>query len=297
MNLLRMIVAILLMSLVSAGSVVKADPKPVEAAAGGAAEAVATPDSLSAAPDSLATEPDSPTEVSPTVPAPVPYGVGERLVFSIDYGPINAGEGVLWVKELTETDGHLCYEIESRALSNRFFSAFYKVRDKVYSHIDVYTLASRFFAKRIREGTYKKSIEYRIDHADSLVRYADGREFETTPGTHDILSAFYYTRGQELVPGQDIWMTAHSNRRTYDLQVIVHRKEHVKVPAGEFDCIVVEPKLIGDGLFKQEGAITIWLTDDEHRLPVLLKSKVKVGSIDATLKEYEIGRAVDTGRE
>jgi hypothetical protein len=234
----------------------------------------------------------STTTVAPT-PARVPFQVGEYLAFSINYGPINAGEGVLWVRDIIESNGHQCYQIESRALSNRFFSAFYKVRDKVITHVDIFSLVSRYFTKRIREGNYKRTVEYRIDHDTGIVRYTGGKEFEIPPGTHDILSAFYYARTLELVPGQDIWMSAHSNRNTYPLRVIVHRRERVEVAAGQFDCIVIEPVLVGEGLFKQEGAIMIWLTDDEHRIPVLMKSKVKVGSIDASLKEYALEPSSD----
>jgi len=227
-----------------------------------------------------------------SVPARVPYGVGERLVFSIDYGPISAGEGVLEVKDLVESDGHLCYQIESSALSNRIFSNLYKVRDRVISHIDVFTLFSRYFSKRINEGGYKRNVAYSIDHDAAKVRYADGKEFDIAPGSHDVLSAFYFVRSLELEPGQDRWASTHSNEQTYDLRVIVHRRERVEVPAGQFDCIVIEPILVGEGLFKQEGVLTIWLTDDERRMPVLMKTRILVGSIDASLKEYRLGQPI-----
>jgi len=223
-------------------------------------------------------------------PAAVPYGPGERLVFSIDFGPINAGEASLEVKGLIGSEGALCYEIESRARSNRFFSTFYKVRDKVISHIDVHGLFSRFFAKRLREGTFKRNIEYTFDQTAGKVHYADGAEFDIIPGSHDVLSAFYFVRTLELEPGIDHWITTHSSHRNYELRVIVHRRERIEVSAGTFDCLVVEPVIEGEGLFKQEGALTIWLTDDAHRLPVLMRTQVKVGSIDATLKEYQLGR-------
>jgi hypothetical protein len=42
-------------------------------------------------------------------------------------------------------------------------------------------------------------------------------------------------------------------------------------------------------VFKQEGAIKVWLTDDRLRMPVLMKSKVFVGSIFAELEEYKLG--------
>ena len=42
-----------------------------------------------------------------------------------------------------------------------------------------------------------------------------------------------------------------------------------------------------EGIFNQTGRMAIWLTDDEHRIPVLMKSKVLIGSIDVRLKEIK----------
>lgn len=222
-------------------------------------------------------------------PAPTVYGPGERMVFSIGYGPVNAGEGILEVLGVTEYRGFTCYHIQSKANSNRFFSSIYKVRDKITSYIDVEGLYSHYFYKRLREGDYKKTVEVNFDHLEESARYNDGESFEITTGVQDVLSAFYYVRNLDLAVGAVYNVPAHSSRKTYDLKVIVHGRERVKVEAGTWDCFVVEPVIEGEGLFKHEGKLTLYITDDEHRIPVLIKTKVPVGSIDVELKEYRPG--------
>ncbi len=236
----------------------------------------------SAATDSTVSDPKS-------TPVAVPYAPGEFLLFSIDYGPVNAGEASLEVRDVIDSAGHTCYRVESKARSNRFFSAFYMVRDKVVSHIDTETLYTRYFSKRLREGDYRKNIAIRFDHAAGLARYADERELEIPAGVHDILSAFYFVRCMDLVPGTSAFINTHSSHKNYDLEVIVHERETIKVPAGIFDCYRVEPVILGEGLFQFEGKLTIWLTADDRRLPVLMKTKVKVGAIDASLKKFTLG--------
>jgi hypothetical protein len=237
----------------------------------------------------------------PTAPAtepvaaihPAPYGPGELLVFSIDYGPVNAGEASLEVGEVIESGGHPCYPVESRAASNRFFSAFYLVRDKVVTHIDVSTLATRYFSKRLREGDYRQNVAIRYDQEAGKARHLDGHDEDVPFGVQDILSAFYFVRTLPLEPGEPARVVTHSSRKTYDLVVDVHGRETITVPAGTFDCIVVQPVIQGEGLFQFEGDLTIWLTDDARRLPVLMKTKVKVGAIDASLKSYRPGRPLN----
>ena len=228
-----------------------------------------------------------------TTVAPAAYGPGELMEFSIDYGKINAGGGTLECLGVTTYRGRRVYHIESKAHSNRFFTAFYKVRDKVVSYIDVETLCSLYFHKRLREGDYKKTVEISFDHDGNVARYADGRSFEILPGTQDVLSAFYYVRNLDLAPGKVYSVPAHSSRRTYDLRVIVHGRERVEVAAGAWDCFVVEPVIEGEGLFKHEGRITLYISDDEQRIPVLIRTKVPVGSIDVRLTGYRPGRPLN----
>ncbi len=222
-------------------------------------------------------------------PAPSVYGPGERMVFNIGYGPINAGEGILEVVGLTEYKGHTCYHIQSKANSNRFFSSIYKVRDRIISYIDVETLYSRYFYKRLREGDYRKTVEVDFDHLAEEARYGNGETYPITTGVQDVLSAFFYVRNLDLKVGDVYDLPAHSSRRTYDLQVFIHGRERVKVEAGTWDCFVVEPVLVGEGLFKHEGKMTLYITDDAYRIPILIKTKIPVGSIDVELKEYHPG--------
>lgn len=238
--------------------------------------------------------PDS-TAAAVPVSRIVPFGPGESLLFSIDYGPINAGEASLEVVDVTDADGSPCYVVESKASSNRFFSAFYMVRDKVVSHIDTRTLTTRFFSKRLREGDYRKNVAVRFDQAAGKARYLDGRVMDVPPGVQDVLSAFYFVRTLDLVPGEHTAISTHSSHKNYDLEVIVHDRETITVPAGTFDCMVVEPVLQGEGLFQHQGQLTIWISDDARRLPVLMKTKVKVGAIDASLKSFTLGKLLAAG--
>lgn len=67
----------------------------------------------------------------------------------------------------------------------------------------------------------------------------------------------------------------------------VRGREKVETPAGTFDCLVVEPTLRSGAFFKNEGKLTIWLTDDDRRMPVLMRSKLPIGAISVELTEYQ----------
>jgi len=218
------------------------------------------------------------------------FGVGERLEFSVGYGVIKAGTAVMEIPDIVKFNGKKCYHIVSTAKSNKFFSVFFKVDDKVESFMDVHELYSHRFDKHLREGKFKADISVVFDQENHLAIYNNSQDtFAVAEYVQDVLSAFYFIRTQDLKVGKSLFVDNHTDKKNYPLEVKVLRKERVKVPAGTFDCVVVEPILKASGIFKQKGSLTVWLTDDEIKMPVLMKSKVVIGSISTELKNYRLG--------
>lgn len=216
------------------------------------------------------------------------FQLGERLVFSVRYGPIRAGQATMAIRGIEVIDGDSCYHIVTTAGSNDFFSAFFHVRDRVESFMDIRTLLPRRFEKHLLEGGYSNSEVVHFDHRNQIATYdvdGDVRVVELWPTCHDVLSAFYDVRARDLEPGDEIFLYSHTGKRNYALKVQVHGRERVKVPAGEFDCLIIEPIMRTPGLFKHEGALRVWLTDDDRRIPVQMKSALTIGSITVVLVE------------
>ncbi|MBN1504626.1 MAG: DUF3108 domain-containing protein [Candidatus Eisenbacteria bacterium] len=216
---------------------------------------------------------------------------GEWFHFSIRYGAIRAGDALMQVESVDSVAGRRCFRLVSKAESNSFFSLFFKVRDRVDSFMDAEELVSRRFWKNTHEGKHRENYTIDFDYTTGKARYSNGAEFDFPACSQDILSAFYYVRTVDLEVGRSVEVPCHADKKNYPLEVKVHRRERVKTPAGEFDCLVVEPLLKSSGLFKQKGKLTIWLTDDEYRIPVLMKSKIVVGSVSAILTEMHVPNA------
>jgi hypothetical protein len=78
----------------------------------------------------------------------------------------------------------------------------------------------------------------------------------------------------------------HASKKSLPLEVKIIGRERVETPAGTFNCVAIEPRLKAGGIFKNKGRLVIWITDDERRMPVLMKSQVAVGSISVVLQEF-----------
>jgi hypothetical protein len=246
-------------------------------------------DSVPSSPDSAYAIDSLETIIEHPMNLRVPFGEGEKFVYSVQYGIINAGEASLEIRNIADIDSVPCYHIVSDARSNRIFSRFFKVRDRFESYMDTVSLVSLYYEKHLREGKYKKDEQVKFDQKAHQAIYKD-RTIPIPPRTQDVLSALYYVRTLPLEIGQSFAVANHTNGKNYPLLIKVLKKEKVTVEAGTFNCIVVEPLLRSAGLFKHQGRLTVWLTDDKYRIPVLMQSKVVVGAISAVLKSYNLAK-------
>lgn len=215
----------------------------------------------------------------------------ETLVYDVSWGPLGVGQATLEVQEFVEFNGRPAYHLISRAVSNKFCDGFYKVRDYNESWLDAKTHQSLGYSKKLREGGFFRDewVVYQPEQGSWFGRITnrDG-SFTVKIGTmpavvHDVLSAMWYVRNQELVPGKDIVVDVNT-RQNWPLVIRVLRKEKTKTPAGRFEAFVVEPALRQEGIFIQKGKkLQIWLSDDPKRVPVLMKVEVFFGHITAKL--------------
>jgi hypothetical protein len=165
----------------------------------------------------------------------------------------------------------------------------YKVRDEVVSLVDVRQLLTRRTRKDLNEKDYRLRQSVEWDQEEGKLTYEDGTTHDVMPGVRDVLGAFYYVRTLPLEVGASMPMPAHDNKKSYPLVIDVIGKETIDTPLGRFECLVVEPKLQSEGLFRRSGSLKVWITRDKERLPVMMQSSVKVGAISAILIEMRRG--------
>ncbi len=222
---------------------------------------------------------------------------GEKLTFVIKYEFIGAGTATLEVQEGPAVAGRPTHYLISHAKSSDFIDVFFKVRDFNASVIDKESLVSFSFHQNLREGHYRVVRNTSFDYAGRIYtfekEYKGKTRHETGPLPElvsDMLSSFFTTRALALERGKDYEIRVFSDGKIIPLLVKVHPDLHqVRVPAGKFTCLRVQPFITGDAIFQvKEGKMLIWLTDDDRRVPVLIRSKVAVGAFDAELTKHEL---------
>ena len=166
------------------------------------------------------------------------------------------------------------------------------MRDTNQSWMDVESLCSLRYLTNISEGGWKKYEQLDFDHEnEKFIMDDDGtiKTGDTIRWVQDVISSLYLFRTLDLEVGKEYVFDAHSGKNFWPLKTKVTGKEKVKVNAGTFDCLILEPSIREDaGIFKAKGKLNVWVTNDKNKMPVKMKSKIPVGSIHAELAEYKV---------
>jgi hypothetical protein len=217
------------------------------------------------------------------------FGFGERLEYNVGYKFITAGKAAFTVgKDAVWEQGRQCYDVRFEVASLKSLDFLYKVRDRYRTLVDIDGIFPWKFEQTIREGGYSKDFSATFDHTQLKATTTEGT-FTVPEFVHDIVSAFYFIRTFDLKGmkrGDKIQLKNFFDRETHDLQVNILGKAEVTVEAGKFKCIVVEPVIKKGGLFKSDGRILLYLSDDDRKIPVKVTTKIPIGTIDAELTGY-----------
>ena len=107
----------------------------------------------------------------------------------------------------------------------------------------------------------------------------------------DMVSSFYYLRNRldvdNIKKGQSIDMDMFFDKENYKFKLKFLGRETLKTNFGNVPCLVFRPYVKAGRVFKERESLTVWVTDDENKMPLLIKADLAVGSLKATLTEYK----------
>jgi hypothetical protein len=184
-----------------------------------------------------------------------------------------------------ELEGRPAYKFEMSALSNAFVSRIFLVRDYLVSWVDPESLRSLRFEKHTVEGKRARDELIEFDY-EQRIAWREGKPISIDDPAFDSLSSVYYLRTLELSGSKPIEIQVVS-KQPHALRVEIQGHETVKTPAGTFQTVRIEPKSAGAGLIGKGKNLVLWLTDDSRKIPVQIRSKLKVGTLVGKLTAIE----------
>jgi len=114
------------------------------------------------------------------------------------------------------------------------------------------------------------------------------QEFDLPGSVQDIVSGFYYLRTLDLSKmnkGQNVNIKGFFDKEIYNIKLIYEGQEKIKTELGEVDTYIFSPQIPKNKLFRGEYPVTVWVTQDQNKIPVKIKANLFLGSLNLDLNQ------------
>jgi hypothetical protein len=223
------------------------------------------------------------------------YSDGEWFKFRIHYGLITAGYATLRVDD-TLAQGKEVHHVQGEGHTVGLTKMLFKVDDYYQSYIDRELNIPYRFIRKIDEGGYTKDIEIDFNHEAGTALVTNNKHntvdvvsFEEN--VQDMVSSFYYLRNkldtQNIQVNDVIDMNMFFDRGNYKFRLKFLGRETLKTTFGNVPTMIFRPYVESGRVFEEEESLTVWVTDDDNKMPILIKADLMVGSLKGTLIEYK----------
>jgi hypothetical protein len=217
------------------------------------------------------------------------YQANEELNYRVHYGALNAAVVQMSVSKPLVIQDREAYNLKIEGQTISSFSWMFKVRDKFESWVDAKSHTPLRYAKTVREDAYFHQDVAVYNHKEKWLKNKEGK-INITDHTMDVAAAIYYMRTFEYkdkVVGFKFPMDIYIDNKLHHLSVTYAGKEVIDTDLGRVSCIKLKPQLVVDRVFKDENAMTVWVSDDENHIPVRIQTDIYVGSLKVDITSFK----------
>lgn len=220
---------------------------------------------------------------------------GEWLEYKVKYGWFNATTATLNVNE-EDYDGKKRLHISGKGRTTGLIDLFFKVRDHYQSYINPDTLMPYKFIRDVNEGGYKKNKAIYFNHQSQIAEVHDYKKDTVSshsikPETQDLMSALYYLRNEvdvnNLSQGDEFTLNLFFDEGNYDFKTVFLGWETIETKFGDVNCLKFRPYVKAGRIFEEKESVTIWISNDQNKIPIKIKANLAVGSLVANLNAFK----------
>ena len=234
----------------------------------------------------------------------VAFGGGEELYYTVSYrAKLIPNISVMRINLRTvdeDVAGRPHYHIVGNGKTSNFVKGFFNINDTYHSWLDAATMKPTRMTSDIQEDDYRFKATYTYDWNTMTVNTVrrnakwDADKYVTFPLTGesgDAMSLFFSMR--------QIDVSKLTQGASYRLDLVLHEstkpifyrfmgREQIKVrKAGSFNALKFTCTMAtsDDTTYEEGMEFTMWISDDENKIPLMIDSPIRVGSVRVTLAD------------
>lgn len=228
---------------------------------------------------------------------PLPFQPGELLEYKVTFGMFAVAKAqIRTFSSLYKINKRDCFRVEVRGKTSGAVDWVARVDDTWGSYFDSLSLYPLMSYRNIKESNYRKNEITRFDYANSMIelktknqktgKMNEPKLFQFPEPVYDLISGCQFLRAQsysEIATGDTLKVKGVFEDEFYEMEILYEGTEAVKTKLGFLECHRLVPIMPDNKLFDGENAITLWLSADENRIPVLIDANMFIGNASCEL--------------
>jgi hypothetical protein len=221
--------------------------------------------------------------------------ISYKIYYNLNFVWVPAGE--VYFKVFEEGDQ---WHYQAIGTTYPSYEWFFKVHDEYNSWVDKKTLLPNYSERSVSEGDYHIFEKISFNQTDKkMTVWRAKKKGETETKTehsvsdcvHDVLSSLYHLRNIDFSSqqsGYSVPFRIFMDKEEYPLKMKYIGKDAKKkvYGIGKYKTLKFQPDVIAGEVFNEGTKMTVWVSDDQNRIPLLIETPVSVGSVKMVLKEY-----------
>jgi hypothetical protein len=222
----------------------------------------------------------------------IPFQPGEKLTYRGTWGIIPAGELTLEVLPKETINGIEAYHFVMITKTNAVVDLIYKIRERQDSYVDIGMTHSIFYKKKTEsEHPRDESINFNWEKLEATYTNFGKTKppIHILPGTFDPLGLFYALRLKSLKENSEVYVPLTDGNLNIDVRAIAGKRDVIEIEGKMYDTIEITPNMeMLDKLSKvvkksDHPQLKVWVTADEKKIPIKIRTKVGIISFDFDL--------------
>ncbi|TRX62352.1 DUF3108 domain-containing protein [Carboxylicivirga sp. M1479] len=205
---------------------------------------------------------------------------------------LNAGE-VSFSVDKANSNNQAAYQLKAHGATYSSYDILFKVRDTFETTVDTLHLEPFEFRRITNEGSYHANYHYQFDREQRQIHASIQKEKEAKRDTilpwkacsFDLLTMVYKARNidySQYKVDEKIPISMVVDGEIHDIYIRYLGKETIKNRDGrKFNCLKFSPLLVEGTIFKSGEDMTVWVSDDANRIPIIVEAKILIGSVKA----------------
>ena len=218
-----------------------------------------------------------------------PLRTGETWQYSANVSKLsNVANLLLKVAEKRNFLGKNAWHLQAFAHTENPLRMMFALDDQFDSYSDAGTLVSMQYEMHLNEKGQTVDSVQRMSPSLKEPAPANATAARVLPGTRDPLGMMQYLRTVDWTKTPEVRSPVYDGHKLYDVHARLEaRGEPVTVPAGNFNTLKIELRVLDNGAEMKDAHFILYLSNTDARLPVLLEAVMPFATARVELVKAE----------